>query len=465
MKRILLFALILSLLISTIFTGVVLAEPKFDDSKLKSKSLMLIDASSGRKLFEKGGDERIFPASTTKILTLIVALEKGDLNAEFTAGEEIRRRIGANSSKMGLIEGEKVKLEDLLYGMMLPSGNDAANTIAVGIAGSVEAFAEMMNEKAQEIGMENSRFTEPSGLQDEAHYTTPADMATLTQYALQNPMFKKIFGTTKYTVPPTNKHKDPQEFENSNLLMKPDDANYYKYATGGKTGSTPAAGGCLVAVAEKDGSSFIAVVYGDMTEKRTERWQAATQMFEYGFNNFKTIDVSKIISQSEKQMVDVLQASVKDPQGGRLELTPGVGSDGKSYFSGTPEQVEAIESGTDLDVKVTIDENIQAPISKGQVLGKIEYSLGDEVLITANLLASRDVAQTNPEELTEQPPVRTQEAASPDEVLGGNNISPWWWLLLPAVLIVLLLWRMAYVKRQKRKRFKKRKKYSYSIRR
>ena len=243
-----------------------------------ARSAILMDTNSNRILYEKNINEVRSVASISKIMTAILAIESGKMTKEVTIGNEIDSSYG---SGIYLQHGEKLKLEDLVYGLMLRSGNDAALAIAKYIGGSVDKFVELMNKKANEIGMRNTTFNNPSGLdQDKGNYSTAYDMAILTSYAMKNKEYRKITGTKKYTL---KTNKNVYSWINKNKLLK-----LYKYTTGGKTGFTEKARRTLVSTAKKDNMNLVVVTLNDGND-----WKDHENLFEYGFNNYKTIKILK----------------------------------------------------------------------------------------------------------------------------------------------------------------------------
>lgn len=244
---------------------------------VSASGAILMEKNSGRVLFEKNADEIHRIASITKIMTAILAIESGKMNDVVTIKKQA---VYAEGSSIYLQMGEKIKLEDLVYGLMLRSGNDAANAIADYIGGSIEGFVFLMNQKAEELGMTNTKFANPHGLDDsEDHYSTAYDMALLTRYAMNNKQYQKISGTKVYKF---QRENGPQSWINKNRLL----TEKYKYCTGGKTGFTKRAGRTLVTTAEKNGTELIAV-----TLKASDDWNDHITMYERGFKEYslKTI--------------------------------------------------------------------------------------------------------------------------------------------------------------------------------
>jgi serine-type D-Ala-D-Ala carboxypeptidase (penicillin-binding protein 5/6) len=238
------------------------------------QSAILMEQHSGRVLFEKDAHTKRRIASITKIMTAILAIESGKMNETVTVSS---RAVRAEGSSLYLKEGEKIKLRDLVYGLMLRSGNDAAIAIAEHVGGSVEGFVFLMNQKATEIGMRDTHFANPHGLDDaENHYSTAYDMALLMRYAMQNKEFRKVAGTKVYRAPNPDEKWD-RVWRNKNKLL----TNLYEYCTGGKTGYTKRAKRTLVTTAAKDGLELIAV-----TLNAPDDWNDHIAMYEYGFSHY-----------------------------------------------------------------------------------------------------------------------------------------------------------------------------------
>ncbi|MEH7441754.1 D-alanyl-D-alanine carboxypeptidase family protein [Bacillus sp. JJ1122] len=251
---------------------------------VSASSAILIEQESGRVLFEKDAHKVSRIASITKIMTAILAIESGKMNNMVKVTEKAAH---AEGSSIYLKPGEKIKLEDLVYGLMLRSGNDAAVAIAEYVGGSLEGFAFLMNEKAREIGMENTNFANPHGLDDhENHVSTAYDMALLTRYAMNNEYYKKIAGTKVHRAPNPTESWD-RVWKNKNRLL----TELYEHSTGGKTGYTKRAKRTLVSTAEKDGFELIAV-----TLNAPDDWNDHIQMFESAYDNY---DIAEILAKGK----------------------------------------------------------------------------------------------------------------------------------------------------------------------
>ena len=275
--KLVIFALMVSLFIANI-------PQKVDASvSVSARGAVLMEQESGRVLFEKDAHTKRRIASITKIMTAILAIESGKMNEIVKVSEQATR---AEGSSVYLKPGEKIKLEHLVYGLMLRSGNDTAVAIAEHVGGSLEGFVYLMNQKAKEIGMLNTHFSNPHGLDDhEDHYSTAYDMALLTRYAMQNKTYQKIAGTKNYKAPNPTEDWD-REWKNKNRLL-----TKYKYTTGGKTGYTKRAKRTLVTTASKGDMRLIAV-----TLNASDDWNDHITMYE---NSFKTYDMAEVLSKGK----------------------------------------------------------------------------------------------------------------------------------------------------------------------
>lgn len=273
MKKLIIFPLIAAILISFIPQ---VAHASFSVS---AHSAILMEQSSGRVLYDKNANKPMRIASITKIMTAILAIESGKMDELVKVSE---KAVRAEGSSIYLVPGEKIKLEDLVYGLMLRSGNDAAVAIAEHVGGSLDGFVYLMNQKAEEIGMKNTHFANPHGLDDhENHMSTAYDMALLTRYAMNNDDYEKISGTKVHSAPHPTEEWD-RKWKNKNRLL----TELYKYTTGGKTGFTKRAKRTLVTTAAKGELNLIAV-----TLNGPDDWNDHIQMYESGFNTYRLVEV------------------------------------------------------------------------------------------------------------------------------------------------------------------------------
>jgi len=379
MKRLLTLAIILMLIISN--TGIAYAEPP----SLDAGAYILIDAQTGDVLCEKNSSESLYPASTTKIMTAILALENGDPEEVLTASQSAIDAIGYNGSNIGIIPGEKIPMKSLIQAMMISSANEASNIIAEHIGGSIEGFAEMMNNKAIDLGAVDTHFVNASGIHDEMHYTTAADIALIARYAMTIPEFREIVSTKSFTMPPTNKHAKWPVLSNSNKLMLTNESDLYEI-NGIKTGFTGPAGNNLVSSAINDeGMELIAAVMCVKNENAAENVRIySKELLDYGFNSFKRVE----LVEKGKVYRNVKVEDAADIYG--LDL---ITSD--SLVRVLPKE----ESRRDIREVSHLSEKIYAPVNKGDIMGYVEFFRGDSSIGSVDLIAARSI-EYKPEPVT-----------------------------------------------------------------
>ncbi len=323
-------------------------------------SAILIDAKTGHIIYERDAEKKMYPASTTKMMTLITALEYGKLGDIVTVGENA---YGAEGSTMWLERGEMLSLRDLLFGMMAVSGNDAAIAVAEHIAGTPEKFAEQMTKRARELGARNTNFTNPNGLPDEKHFTTARDLAILAAYGYTLDDFETFVSTKEIIVPGIN---EPRQLQNENQMLW-----IYRGGNGVKTGYTDAAGRCLVSAAKRDGIQLIAVVLDSLYI-----WNDSIALLDYGFERVKSETLIKkgevvknvpIIAGKEKNVTVKAADEIVLP-----------------IFSDDP---NAYETERDLP------KFLSAPIRRGEVVGKIVVKCDGKEIAATDLIATENVAQ------------------------------------------------------------------------
>lgn len=353
--------------------------------EVTAEGFMLIDIDSGKVLGSKNSDQRLYPASLTKLMTalLTVTLAK-DLDAEqvTVSDHAITSLAGTGSSVGGLRPSEIYTLRQLLYLLLLPSGNDAANVLAEYFCGSNEKFAELMNTKAAELGMVNSHFVNPHGLHDPAHYSTPKDLSLLSLAVLQYPVLKEIVSTVEYTVPNTGL-QDERTVYTTNAMKMPDNEYYYPGVYGVKTGYTNYAGHCLIAAAERDGMNFLCVlmncpVKGNSKTSPRYDFLDAAALFDYSFSNY--------VHQKLYAKNQIIATKKVD---GTFTKSLNIVAANDLYYT--------LPKATDLSLlQWNIEYNalgnaVKAPLQKGCVLGSAEVSLDGEVIGRVDLVADRAV--------------------------------------------------------------------------
>ena len=254
------------------------------DTGIEAEAGAVMDVDTGTMLFGQNSHVEYYPASITKIMTALLALENSNLDDQVTFTEECLADQTSDSGNIGMQVGEVLTMRQCLLALMIRSANDVATQIAVQIAGSVSAFADMMNQRAQELGCVNTHFVNASGMPDENHYTTAHDMALIFREAIKNQDFLDIIGTQSFTIDPTNMNPESRTYSTHHALVAQGAPEYYEGCFGGKTGVTEASKNTLVSGATRDGMTLIAVA---MRADAGQVCQDHISMFDYGFNNFR----------------------------------------------------------------------------------------------------------------------------------------------------------------------------------
>ncbi len=359
------------------------------NSEITSEAVLIMESTTGKVVYERNGYQQRYPASTTKILTGILAIENCNLSETATASEFAIRSIPSGYSTANIQIGETLTVKDLLNALLLQSANEAAVVLAEHISGSQEAFADLMNKKAKEIGCEHTHFINPNGVHSEDHYTTAYDLALIARYCMQNETFREIVKQPSFTLPATDAYpSESRTYTNTNNLVVYDnrdriDNYYYEYATGIKTGYTTPAKNCLVSSAVKDGIEYFCVVLGASIYYTNQgsvsgRYVDTINLFNYAFDNYSFRD---IMSANTKVRTIQIDNATKDTK--NLDLLI---SDDLSVY------VSVDNKDTNLESNITLNDNLQAPISKGDVVGKITYDV-EGLRYTTDLIAGNDVEE------------------------------------------------------------------------
>lgn len=254
-----------------------------------AESAILLEANTGTILYEKNIHERLFPASTTKILTCLIAAENCDMNEMVSFSKEAVFSVPPDGSNMGMDVGEEITVEQCLYGILVQSANEASNAIAEHISGSIEAFAALMNERAAELGCQDSHFITTNGLHDDNHYTSAYDLALIAREFFKNELLCKIASTSTYYIPQSATQPDDDLYLHSKNQLYPGASHAYEYLLGSKTGFTSDSRQTLVSGAQKDGMRLICVI---LKEESPAQFTDTIELFDYGFNNFQTLNVT-----------------------------------------------------------------------------------------------------------------------------------------------------------------------------
>lgn len=394
-KKIVNFIFILIFLCNIIFPQISLADNIISDElkivekaeentedifkDITAPNLLLAETKSGKILYERNSDEKIYPASLTKLMTAILVVENCELDEIVTVSDNAVNSVPSGYVNANIQVGEQLTVEDLLYVMLIPSANDAANALAEHVGGNIESFSSMMNTRAKELGCTGSNFTNPSGLHQEEHYTTAKDLFLISQKAVENSIIKKIIGTTKYSLPSTNKYtKETRIFTTTNYMIKKDLTKYYcDYCIGAKTGYTGDAKNCVVEFAQKDGVELTAIVMGEDSKVKGQKFLDAKEMFEYVFENYKIKELAK--QNEEYETVRVINGT-KDTNQLKVLYKNSVNI--------------LIENNSEKEVETKVEyTNLKAPIQKGNIVGKAIYEY-DGITYETELVANSNVEES-----------------------------------------------------------------------
>ena len=339
---------------------------------LNSRSCIVIDRLTKTILYGKNEYSKVKMASTTKIMTGIVIIENCDLN---TTVEVSKKAAGTGGSRLGLKTGDKITIRDLLYGLLLCSGNDAAVALAEATAGSIQGFSDLMNKKAEDLGLTNTHFESPHGLDSNGHYTTAYELALLSDYALKNNTFLNIVGTKNYTI---TINGYPKNLSNTNELLGNLNGVY-----GVKTGFTNGANRCLVTACKRGNMDIICVVLGADTKKF--RTTDSIKLIEYTFKNYEYVNIAEQINKEFAKWKDENQNYFNIIKGCNSTLQIGYSSLESSLI---PVKKDDIPS---LEVSIQINPNLTAPIYENDVIGNIEVTSNSGFILHCNVLANNTI--------------------------------------------------------------------------
>ena len=408
---------------------------KLDPDQLYAWSAILIESSSGMTIFEKSPDVTRFPASTTKIMTVllgIICVE--DLDMEVTVSATAID-VPSDSSTMKLQEGEILSFRDILYGTMLLSANDGANVIAETVSGSIPAFVDLMNNTAVMFGCTGTHFNNAHGYTDPYHYTTSRDLAIIAREAMKNDTFREIVNTYSYSLPKTNMTRARTITNTNELFNRGTDESpnkyYYPAANGIKTGNTEASQYCFVGSAVKNGVELISVVM--YTGKRS-RWADTIKLMDYGFSQYTSVTPLDLYNKNPIT-IETSSYSTQDAELGRLRLScvaTDAAAAAKARIVATFSQVETMAKNLKSTVLIQYTRDFKAPISNGEIMGTMTYFTEDGDPVVYNLIASRTV------KARENIPKTVDEIML--EVLDDPNPLPKlnWYIVADVVLFVLI---------------------------
>ena len=343
-----------------------------EELKIDSRIALIYDRASGRILYEKNGNKQTPMASTTKIMTAIVVLENANLKDVVTIDS---KAAGTGGSRLGLNKNDKITVNDLLYGLMLRSGNDAAVALANYVGGSIEGFSKMMNEKAKDMGLSNSHFVVPHGLDNDGHYTTAYELAKMADYALKIDKFKEIVSTKTMAI---NINGYSKVINNTNQLLGSISGVY-----GVKTGFTNGAGRCLVSACKRDDLDIITVIIGANTTK--ERTSDTIKLIEYANKNFEIINIKKIIENKFEQWKNINE--------GRIYINKGIKTEVKLVLKDSTLDNMAIkkENIDKIEIEVNCLFYLEAPVKEKDIIGNVKIILNGEVLEILDIYSKEEI--------------------------------------------------------------------------
>ncbi len=372
--------------------------------EIKAVSAIMVDQKTGRVLYEKNADEKLYPASMTKVLTALLSIEYIKPDEVVTVGTEINY-VPWDSSLAGLEVGESISGKNLIRGLIIPSGNEAANTVAYEVVkrktGNTNIsypdaelqFAEIMNDRAESLGATNTNFVTPSGYHDPNHYTTARDMALIANAAMKNDVIREVASEISFNGMSVEENVTPDmklvehNWYTHNQIINPTNAYYYKYATGLKTGFTDQAGECLIGTASYNDMDLLVVIFNS---EDPGRWIDAKNLFNYGFSTYKNVELQVEDSVIQDVVLD-------DPVKGTSDVLPILANESVTVLLTEEEEDQVLHNITFNPIFLadtyteTGSPKLRAPIFVGEEVGTIQYKIGDELLYEGPVISSVDV--------------------------------------------------------------------------
>ncbi len=425
-----------------------------DPDQLYGLSAILVTGDKGEVIFEKDAYTIRYPASTTKILTVLLGIMMVDDLTQEVEVSPTAMDIPADSSNMGLHEGEKIRYIDVLYGTMMLSGNDGANVIAETVSGSIPAFVDLMNRTAAAFGCVNTHFANAHGYHDDNHYTTAYDMALIAREAMKNETFREIAATVTYSIPRTNITRARTITTKSEYMLTGSEESpnkyYYPDATGIKTGSHSHSGYCFVGSATRKGVDLISVVF--FTGKRA-RWADTIKLMNYGFSQYVSITPIELYQMSPLT-IETSSYSTADSNRGRIQLTAKVheGSAGTTIVA-TKSEVEQMAANIQSTLLIQYTRDFVAPVTAGEIMGTMTYFGDNGSAYVYDLVASRSVAaRENAPKTLEQIEAETYADPNPFPPLNADMVIL---ILMPFLLMGILVLIILRIRKQRRNRRRK----------
>lgn len=367
------FIILLCTFLILIPFGNVLSADIVNQPSISANAYILIDNKTNTVLYSKNENKKMYPASTTKILTAILVIENSNLDDLVTASYDAIMSIPDGYSTANIQIDEQLTVEQLLELLLVHSSNDAANVLAEFIGGSTDSFVSMMNTKINELGLSDSHFTNVYGMHNEDHYTTAHDLAIIMKYCLKNDTFRKISGQASCSIPPTNKY-GTRTYNSTNELLIPNSSSYYKYLTTGKTGFTSQAKECLVSSAYKDDLELIGVVLGS-----NNRFSDTRAIYDYAYSNYS---IKIIANEGDIASNITISNATKETESLNLLLDESI-----------PVLISNSQDISEISPEITLNDNISAPIEEGSILGKIKYTVAG-VTYSTNIIAEHNVEKS-----------------------------------------------------------------------
>lgn len=426
--------------------------------QLYACSAILIEADSGNVIFEKDIETIRHPASTTKIMTLLLACQiipEEQLEETVTISPRAALMEDEDAVMMGLQVGEEIRVIDLMYGCAVKSANDAANALAEACAGSVEAFVDLMNQYAQQLGCTKTHFANPHGLTNENHYTTAHDLAIIAREAMKNELFRTLVSTYQYSVPATNVNRRRTITSTNTLFRKPTENSpnkyYREYAIGIKTGTTNAAQYCFVGAAQQEGVELISVVlYGSGPNGI---WADTIKLMDYGFSQYTSVTPVDLYNMNPL-VIETSGYALEDSAMGKLQLRcvpQDTASASRANIIATYAEVEMMARNLRQTVIINFTRDFAAPVSTGETMGTMTYYAQSGEAVTYNLIATRSVAKR------QNAPLSVSEIY--EQIMSDPNPFPPLSIeiiitygILPIVVLALVISLFVYMIRHRRRR-------------
>lgn len=448
-KRFLPFLMALSIILPTFSAFAEEVTPETETNQTTpaviAETAILMDAASGEILFDKNADQKMFPASITKLMTILLALEHGKLTDEITFSHNAIYSIEPGSAHIAIQEGETLTLEQVLRAIILRSANEASNGVAEYVDGSTEAFAKHMTARAKELGCKNTNFLNANGLHNENHYTTAHDMALIAKELLKHEEYRSMMSETYYEIQPTNKQTEVRYLHGQHQMLNENSLYYYKDAIGGKTGFTSEALNTLVTYAERDGMELIAVV---MKCNGAEHYTDTASLFDYGFTHYESV---KILSAADHTAtVKVMETyNEKAVERGTITVAPA-----EDVYHTLPKGTDI----SDITVEKDLPESIEAPVKAGQTVGTLNISLHGEVSKTVDLVSQDTIDGLTDAEKEEL------DASSMTGILKKVGIGAAI-VILVLILLICITRTIGYLQYKKRRKNRRRRRNSSRRRR